>query len=609
MPTYFKTSVTRDELAKVSEGVIPADIVLRGGKLVNVASGEIYPVDIAVKGERIAAVGDVSHTIGKGTQIVDISGMFVTPGLIDGHIHIESSMLTIDQFSSLVVPHGTTVINADSHEIANVLGMRGFKFFYELSGKVPLRVLMGAPSSVPISDSVEVPSSRIGLDDIEEMMKWERVLGLSEILNIEAIMSGSEDLAEKIQIALRNGKFIDGNAAGIGGRQLNTYIASGPQHDHEALTAEEAKERLRLGMWVMLREGSSERNLKDIIGLVASGNLDTRRFAFATDDKDASDLFSEGHLDHDVRKAISLGVKPITAIQMATINCAEYLGLERELGSVAPGKLADFLVVGDLERFNVVKTIIGGKIVAENGRMVAEIENENEKIEKDKTDYPRWATETFNMARKIEPQDIELRTNDNTNEQNSKVRVRVIDVSEGTIISKSSEAVLDVRDEIVEGDLKNDILKIVVVERYGRTNIAIGKGFIKGFGLQKGAIASSIAHDTHNIICVGTNDADIVTAVNRVAEIQGGLVAANSSKVVGELKLTLAGIMSLDPWEKVSADLKKLHEIVYAELECRMKSPFMVLAFQSSASIPELKVSTLGLIDMPSMRLVPLFLD
>jgi len=592
LPIYIRTNVERSELREVVLGSTPADLVFRGGRLVNVATGEIYQADIAVKGERIAAVGDIDSIVPKAKKIVDVSGRFITPGMIDGHIHIESSMLTVDEFSRLVVPHGTTAISADFHEIANILGMKGMRLFHEIMRDVSLRVFPVVPSSVPLSDTVEIPNERIGLNDVEEMMQWDDVLGLGEILNVHGLVTGSKDLDDKINLAVKYRKFIDGNAAGINGKELQAYIASGPQHDHEAVSKEEAMQRLRLGMWVMLREGSSERNLGDLVELVADGKVDSRRFCFATDDKTPYDLKQEGHLDHSVRKSIQLGVDPMKAVQMATINCAEYLGLERELGSIAPGKVADLLIIDDLKKFNVMKTVIGGEIVAESGKML---------LPTKRRAYPEFATKTFHLSRRIVPADLEIRT-----DKIGSVKIRVIDVTQGTIISKTSEAEMDVRDHRLESDIESDVLKVVVIERHGKTNIAMGKGFIMGFGLNGGALASSIAHDTHNIVSVGTNDADIAEAVNHVAELQGGLVAVKNGRVLGELRLNLAGIISMDPWETVSEALLRLHGIVKNQLECKMKSPFMVLSFQTSASIPELKISTRGLIDMPNMKLVPL---
>jgi adenine deaminase len=592
LPTYLRTRTEGSELREVILGSAPADLIFRGGQLVNVTAGEIYEADISVKGDRIATVDDVGSATKKARKIIDLRGRFVTPGMIDGHIHLESSMLTVDEFSSLVIPHGTTALSADFHEIANILGMKGIRLFHKIMRDVPLRIFPVVPSSVPLSDTIEISNKSIGLKDIEEMMRWDDVLGLGEILNVHGLVTGSKDLDDKIRLAVKHGKFIDGNAAGINGRELQAYIASGPQHDHEAVSKEDAMQRLRWGMWVMLREGSSERNLHDLIDLVASGKVDSRRFCFATDDKTPHDLKEEGHLDHSVRKSIRLGIDPIKAVQFATINCAEYLGLERELGSIAPGKIADLLIVDDLRKFNVMQTVIGGEVVSENGKML---------LKTKRRAYPKFATHTFHLSRRIVPADLEIRT-----ARNGNVKIRVIDVAQGTIISKTAQATLTVQDSELRSDVQNDVLKVVVVERYGKTNIAIGKGFMTGFGLNQGALASSIAHDTHNIISVGANDVDIAAAVNRVAELQGGLVAVKKGRVLGELRLKLAGVISTDPWEVVSEDLSRLHNTVERQLECKIRSPFMVLSFQTSASIPELKISTRGLIDMPTMKLVPL---
>jgi len=593
MVTYLHTKTSKSELVKAALGEVKSDTIIQDVNVVNVITRETYDADVAVRGDRIAFVGDASHTVGESSKIIRASGLFATPGLMDGHIHVESSMLSLEEFSCLVVPHGTTCINADAHEISNVLGIKGFRLFHERSRHLPLRIFMVAPSSVPLTrDEVEIPSKAIGLDNIRTIMKMENVLGLGEILNTNELLKGSRRLAAKVQAALESGKYIDGNAPGLSGKQLNAYMAAGPQHDHEAVSPEEALERLRLGMWVMLREGSSERNLADLAEIIRDGRIDARRCCFATDDKDPRDLAAEGHLDHCLRKSVRSGVSPTTAIQMATINCAEYLGLERELGSISPGKIADIVLFEDLENFNVKFTIAAGEIVAENGKPTFRPESRP---------YPKWATHTFRMQRQLKQSDLTIPT-----PNRKKVTVRIIDVTKGTITSEMKIAELIVQDQKLNSDIERDILKVAVVERYGKTNLAVGKGFTRGFGLKHGAIASSVAHDTHNIICVGTNDSDMVAAINQVSAMQGGLVAIREGRVIARLQLRLGGIMSTESWQKVSKNLELVHTLVREQLGCKQRSPFMVLAFESTASVPELKISTRGLIHTATMRILPL---
>jgi len=593
MVTYLKSRATRSELIRVAMGDTKADVVLQEANLVNVISGEIYKTDIALKADRIALVGEAGHCTGENTEVIEASGLYAAPGLIDGHIHIESTMLTVEEFSYLAVPHGTTSVNADAHEISNVLGIRGFRLFHDRSRRVPLRIFMVAPSSVPLTGSkMEIPSKRIDLKELTAIVKMQNVLGLSEVLNTTELLKGSPNLSAKIQIAIMFQKYIDGNAPGLSGKELNAYLAAGPQHDHEAITAEEALERLRLGFWVMFREGSSERNLSDLAEILKHGKVDSRRCCFATDDKDPRDLAIEGHIDHCLRKSISAGIPPVTAVQMATLNCAEYMGLERELGSISPGKMADIVLFDDLESLNVRFTLIGGKIVARNGKASFRL---------DTRPYPRWATKTVRMRRRVTAADLLIHAPDT-----ERVTVRVLDVTKGTIISEMKVVDLPVRDRALNSDVDQDVLKVAVAERYGKTNLAVGKGFTIGFGLKHGAIASSVAHDAHNIICVGTNDLDMVDAMNQVVAMQGGLVAVKEAKTIAQLELRLAGIMSVESWKIVSDKLAFLHQEVREELDCKLRSPYMVLAFESSASVPELKVSTRGLIDVSTMRIIPL---
>lgn len=580
-------------MVDVALGRVRADTVIENVNLVNVNTKEVYESDIAIRGERVALVGDAGHTQGRATEVIDGSKLFAIPGLIDGHIHVESTMMCVEEFSRALVARGTTCVNADLNETANVLGKRGFKLFYSRSKKMPLRIFLTAPSSIPLSkEEVEIPANIIDLSDIREILGMKGVFGLSEILSTTDLLACSRKLVSAVDIATQNGKYIDGNAPQLRGKELNAYIAGGPQHDHEAVTAEEGLERLRLGMWLMLREGSSERNLPDIAIILKDTKIDSRRCCFATDDKDAWDLTNEGHIDHCLRKSVRLGIPPLTAVQMATVNCAEYLGVERDIGSISPGKMADIVLVDNLEDFNVKRVLIGGQTVAENGKSTFEVKS---------APYPKWAVNTLKPSRGVNQTDLRVPA-----PSNGKVKVHVLDVSRGTIISDMKTAELVAHDFTLESDLHQDVLKVIVVERYGKTDLAIGMGFTRGFGLKTGALASSVAHCAHNIISVGTNDNDMVQAVNRVSRMQGGLVAFKDGKCVAEMQLRLGGIMSLEPWEMVSKRLDAINRIVQSQLGCGLRSPYMVLSFETTASVPELKISTKGLIHASTMKNLPL---
>jgi adenine deaminase len=593
--TYIPSKITRKELVNVALGRSKSDTVIEHVNLVNVNTREVYIADIAIKGERIALVGDARHTKGDRTRTIDGAGLYAIPGLIDGHIHVESTMMAVEEFSRILVARGTTCVNADLNETANVLGARGFKLFHMRARQAPLRIFLTAPSSIPLSkNQVEVPASKFDVSDVEEALKMEGVYGLSEILSTADLLAGSSKLLTEVQLALNHGKYIDGNAPSLMGGELNAYIDGGPQHDHESVTPEEALERLRLGMWVMLREGSSERNLPDIAVILKDGKIDARRCCFATDDKDAWDLAHEGHIDHCLRRSVELGIPALTAIQMATINCAEYLGVQRDIGSISPGKMADIVIVEDLEQFAVNRVLVGGSVVAEEGKPTYKME---------KLSYPSWALNTVKPSRAVKTADLRISA-----PEDGTTRIRVLDVSKGTIVSDMTTADLIAHDLVLKSDTEQDLLKVVVVERYGKTNLSIGKGFTRGFGLKCGALASSIAHCAHNIISVGTNDEDMAGAIARVVKIRGGLVAFRNGKSVAEMQLRLAGIMSTEPWEIVSEKLEDMNRTVRDELGCKLRSPFMVLSFETTASVPELKISTKGLIHASTMKNIPLIL-
>ena len=593
MPFYLRTQTSRKEIVEVAMGRLKADTVLQNARIVNVYTSEIIEGGVSIKGDRIACVGNVEHTLGRDTKVIDLHSEYVVPGLLDGHIHPESTMLTLTELAKALVPHGTAGILADMHEITNVLGIRGLRLFIKEASTLPIKVFIAVPSSVPMcSRKVEVPASCMDINDVKQILDMDSAVSLGELLNVREVIDGGASVYKKIEAAISKRRSIDGNAPGLMGKELAAYIAAGAQHDHEAVNVGEGLERLRHGMWLMFREGSSERNMEELTRILKETEVDSRHCCFATDDKDARDLTLEGHIDHCIRKAVSTGVDPIVALQMATLNCAEYMEVDREMGAIAPGKIAGIIVVKDLSEFKPSKVFLNGRLVAEEGRCL---------IEFPKCKYPNWALHTFKIASSIEATDLSIRSS-----KSHATKIRVIDVSEGCILSGESIDEINVLNGELKSDTNKDLLKLCVVHRHAKTpSRRIGKGFIKGLGLKRGALASSVAHDTHNIISVGASDQDMATAMNAIIKMDGGLTIVSDGNVIASQQLRLGGIVALEGIEKVVDNLTNL-ELSARELGCKIDRPFMVLSFQSSASIPKLKLSTRGLIDVESMRIVPL---
>jgi len=582
----------RTELVGVALGREPADIVMKGGRLVNVDTAEIEDgVDVVLKGKRIALVGDGRHCIGKGTPVIEAEGRYIVPGLLDAHVHVESSMVTVTQFARAVLPHGTTGVFIDPHEIANVLGMLGVKLMLGEGANLPLKVFATIPSCVPSAPGLETTGAEIGPSDVAEGLKWERVVGLGEVMNFPGVLAGDKKTYSEIQAALDRHRAVEGHAPGLLGKRLSAYVAAGIRSDHESLTREEAIKKLRLGMKLEIREGSTAKNLKALVKPILELKLDTRHCLLATDDRHPADLVMEGHMDHVIRRAIEEGLDPIRAIQMATINTAEHFGVDGELGSISPGKLADILIVNDIENFSAEKVIADGRLVAESGRLAIKFPAPR---------YPKFARRTMNL-KQVTPKDFDVKAPVRKGE----VKVRVIGLVDGQVFTKHEIASLKVEDGLMKSDLVNDILKVAVVERHRATG-NIGRGFVRGFGMKKGAIASSVGHDAHNITIVGTNERDMAVAVNVVARMGGGQVVVNKGEVLARVELPIAGLMSDKPVEAVSSELEVLHRVA-KRLGIRLKSPFMRLSFLPLAVIPKLRITDKGLVDVEKFKLVDLF--
>jgi adenine deaminase len=579
----------RTELVSVALGKKPADVVIKGGHLVNVYTAEIEDgVDLALKGKRIALIGDAGRCVGKSTSVIDAEDKYVIPGLLDSHIHIESSMVTVTQFARAVLPHGTTGVFIDPHEIANVLGMRGVRLMYNEGADLPLKVFVTMPSCVPSAPGLETNGGEITLADVREGLKWDRVVGLAEVMDFPGVLSIDRRIHGEIRAALDCQSVVEGHAPGLLGEKLSAYIAAGISSDHESSTREEAVEKLRLGMKLEIREGSAAKNLRALVEPILGLGLDTRHCLLATDDRHPSDLIGEGHMDHVIRRAIEEGVDPVSAIQMATINTADHFGLASEVGGISPGKVADILILDSLEKFSVEKVIADGKLVAQNGKLAVKLPLPI---------YPKFTKRTIKI-KQVNPGDFDARIARN------EVDARVIGVTEGQIFTEHEIVPLKVEDGVVKPDISQDIVKVAVVERHKRTG-NIGLGFVRGFGIEKGAIASSVSHDAHNVSVIGTDSRDMSVAVNAVARMGGGQVVVDKGKIVSGIKLPIAGLMSDKPVEKIASDLELLHKDA-EDIGIRLKSPFMQMSFLTLAVVPNLRITDRGLVDVEKFKLVDL---
>jgi len=581
--------MNRVELSCVALGKKPADLVIKGGKLVNVETSEIEPkADVVIAGNRIALVGDAGRCVGTRTHVINARGKFLTPGLLDAHVHVESSMLTVTQFARVVLPRGTTGAFIDPHEIANVLGMRGVKLMLDESERLPLKVFVALPSCVPSAPGLETSGAEIAPDDIARGLRWKRVVGLGEVMNYQGVLAGDKKMRGEIDAALRARKVVEGHAPGLLGGELSAYVAAGVRSDHESTSPEEAIQKLRLGMALEIREGSAAKSLAALIKPILKLGLDTRHCLLATDDMHPKDLM-EGHMDNVVRRAIEEGVDPVEAIRMATLNTAEHFGVDDDIGSISPGKIADVLIVGDLKKFDVAAVVASGKVVAKRGKLIAAHPARG---------YPSFARKIVNLKRKVLPGDFAVKGGA------GRARARVIWLVEGQIITKHRVERLGVEGGFVVGDPRRDIAKVAVVERHRATG-NIGLGFVRGFGIRRGAIASSVGHDAHNITVVGADERDMAAAVNEIARVGGGQVVARGGKILARVELPIAGLMSDKPSEVVAAQLERLHRAAES-LGVKLESPFMQLAFLPLAVIPELRITDRGLVDVERQKIVSL---
>jgi adenine deaminase len=561
----------------IARGLKEANLLLKNARVVSLFSGEVVEADLVVANGVIAGIGNYSQ----GEKVYDLKGKYLLPGLIEGHIHIESSLLPPPEFSRVVIPHGTTTVVVDPHEIANVLGEKGIRYILESSSTLPLDIWVMVPSCVPAT-SMETTGAHLGPNEIEEMLGWERALGLAELMNFPGVLFKVPEVLQKVEVAHRLGKLIDGHSPGLVGLDLNAYLAAGPSSDHECTNLEEAKEKLRKGMYIMIREGSAAKNLRDLISIVNDTSL--RRLLLVSDDRHPQELLRQGHLDHIIRTAISLDLSPLSALAMTTLNPAEYFGLKGK-GAIAPNYWADMIVVDNLEEFRVEKVFKKGNLVAEEGEMVVEI--------------APYSDPGVEQTVRIAPLDANAFRIKATGGD-----VRVIELIPGQILTKGLSLKPKIRNADIIPDLKRDILKLAVIERHHATG-GIGLGLIRGFGLQRGALGSSVAHDSHNLIIVGTNDADMAAAARTIADMGGGFVAVADAKVLSQLALPIAGLMSDLPIGAVVTQLSSLQE-ASRSMGCQLENPFIALSFLALPVIPELKLTDRGLFDVLKFSFVNL---
>ena len=567
-----------EKLIKVGKGEEPADLVIKNGKLVNVLSEEIYETDIAIVGDTIAGISKGY----KGKKEIDVNGAYVSPSFIDGHVHLESSMLMPSEFAKLVLASGTTTVISDPHEIANVMGLQGISFMREATKNLPLDVYMMLPSCVPATD-LETSGVELNSYDLALLIDAPWVLGIAEMMNFPGGVNCDNSVLSKIQLGTSKCKRVDGHAPHLSGKDLDAYVASGVASDHECTTCEEAVEKLRLGMHLMIREATGARDLEPLIPVLKKYN--TRKCMFVTDDRHPKHLTK--HISRMVKKAVRLGVDPIKAIQMASINTAEYFKLTN-LGAIAPGYKADIAIFKDLEVFEPQMVIKNGVVAAEHGRMII-----------DTTEFKTPALRGSVNIKYLNMEDIQIKVPQEKN------KIKVINVIPNQLITKKSEETAKVQNGFAVSDTENDILKIAVIESHKATG-NIGLGFVKGFGLKSGAIASTVAHDSHNMIVIGTNDDDMYYAAVELVKSQGGKIIVENGKTLAHLPLPIAGLMSDKSSDEVQAKIKEL-ELSAQKIGCKIADPFMSMAFLSLSVIPELKITDKGLIDVNKFEITELF--
>lgn len=593
MPASQSYSNLTRGLVDVAMGRQPADLVIRNGRWVCVQSGEIIPyTDLAIKDGRIAYIGsDASHTIGEKTQNLDADGRYLVPGLLDAHMHVESGMVTVTEFVRAVIPHGTTGMFIDPHEIANIFGLKGVRLMVDEAAVQPIHVWVQMPSCVPSAPGLETPGANLGPEEVAEAMTWEGIIGLGEVMNFPGVFNSDEKIhAEMAETHLAR-KVISGHYASPDlSLPFHGYVAGGPEDDHEGTRQEDAVARVRQGMKVMLRYGSAWHDVATQVRAVTEMGLDSRHFLLCTDDTHSATLVGEGHVDRAVRQAISQGLPPVTALQMATINTAQHFGVSHDVGMIAPGRFADILIVSDLPKFSVDRVIAKGKVLADSGRLSVDLPAFS---------YPKWVTQSVRLGHPLTTADFKLPAQNGTG-----LTANVIGIIENQAPTRHLRIEVSVNDGEVHVDIGRDIAKVALVERHRGTG-GVQVGLVHGFGLKVPcAIGTTVAHDCHHMLVVGTDESDMAFAANELARLGGGQIVVQQGRVLGLVTLPIAGLMSNERAELVA---RKAASVLYgfSACGCTLNNPNMQLSLLALVVIPELRISDLGLIDVNRFGFIP----
>jgi adenine deaminase len=571
------------ELTDVCMGRRPADLVVRGGRLVNVHTREILDgADVAIADGRVAMFGDVGHTIGPRTETIDAEGAYLVPGLIDTHLHVESVMVTVTRFAEAVLPHGTTTAFIDNHEMANVFGLEGMRWMLEEGRELPLKVFLAVPSCVPALPGFEDAGAELGPDEIREALGWDGVAGLGEMMNMPGVIDGDESIHAEIAATLERGKPVTGHwsLAGVRDHRLQAYIAAGVDSCHETTTREDALAKLRAGMWVQFREGSTFRDVEALAAVLTEDGVDPRHCLLVTDDVLPDTIAADGHMDRVVRRAVESGIDPLVAIQMATVNGAEYFGMRHDLGSIAPGRLADILFVDDLRDFRPHRVLADGR---EPGELPS-------------FSYPSEVYRSIRLGRLLAEADFRVEA------PGEVATVRAIGVASDRVTTEHLTVELPVSGGEISASVEADVAKLASIERHGGSG-TVGLGFVHGLGLRRGAVASSIAHDNHNLLVAGMSDDDMLFAVDRLVEAGGGMVAVAGGEVLALVELPIAGLMSDRPVAELARQTLALED-AYRSLGSTVANPTMIFSFLSLGVIPALRLTNRGLVDATTFELV-----
>jgi len=588
-----ETSKNTRRLVDCAMGRQAADLVVRGGCWVCVQTGELVEnTDLAILDGRFAFIGaDASHTIGEKTVVVNANARFLVPGLLDGHVHIESGMLTVTEFVRAVIPHGTTGMFVDPHEIANVFGLRGVRLMVDEAARQPIHIFVQMPSCVPSSPGFETPGAVLGVEEVEEALAWPGIIGLGEMMNFPGVYNGDEEVHAKMAATRRQGKVIGGHYAALDlGLPFHGYAVGGAQDDHEGTRLEDAVARARQGMYVMMRYGSAWHDVAAQVKAITELGLDARHFLLCTDDAHCETLVEEGHMDRVIRHAIAEGLDAMLAIQMATLTPAEYFGVSREMGMIAPGRYADFLLVGDLKEMDIQAVYGKGILLAENGTIT---------LPRPVIQYPDWATHSVNLPRELQPEDFHLSTR-----HNGRVKVNVIGIIENQAPTRHIVMEVEAVDGEIRPDLGRDLAKVAVVERHQNTG-RLQVGLVQGFGFTcPCGVATSMAHDSHQIIVAGTDERDMARAVNELKVMGGGQIVVKEGQVIGRVELPIAGLISNEPAEVLS---RKAAGVLagFRACGCEINNPNMQLSLLGLVVIPELRISDLGLVDVKEFQFIP----